>query len=211
MIRDLEESRRIHNNYRSEGLRSSSSSDFTALVVSSVFWPQLSKTTFSLHPELEVHKTMYNASFKKLKKPRELVWYDTLGKVELDVEIHGVLKTFNVTPLQASVIMHFGNKGDWKIEDLANELSVNVATVRKRLGFWAGKGVVREVAGVWRAVEEGDESIRGVEGGQGGGEEEDEEKEVGRSEGWSECWSEATASTIQEENLQLVASLLAYV
>ena len=173
MIRDLEESRRIWNNYKGESTNTANAVDgqptggegeeeFTALVLSSVFWPNLGKGTFNLHPSLEVHKTRYNASFKRLKKPRELVWYDTLGKVDVEVEVIGEdgeleIRDFSVTTMLATVIMHFGDKGRWTVTELANEMAIDVQQVKRRLGFWGGKGVVvEEERGVWRGVEKGD-------------------------------------------------------
>ena len=58
----------------------------------------------------------YTEIFKRLKGGnRTLNWYLSVGSVELDVELEDSLKTFHVTPAQATLLLQFQERG--KIED----------------------------------------------------------------------------------------------
>ena len=53
----------------------------------------------------------YTKEFETLKGMRTLNWLEALGDVELDIELEDGSKTFNVNPVQATIIMLFEEKG----------------------------------------------------------------------------------------------------
>ena len=54
----------------------------------------------------------YNNLFKQSKGMRTLEWFNNLGSVELEVELDDGVKSFNVTPAQATLMIKFQEKGN---------------------------------------------------------------------------------------------------
>jgi anaphase-promoting complex subunit 2 len=54
----------------------------------------------------------YAKSYEKLKPARQLQWLPHLGSVDLDLEFSdNSIRSFSISPLQASIIMLFQQKG----------------------------------------------------------------------------------------------------
>jgi len=120
-----------------------------ATVVSEHYWPELltagdegtsssgggrdcdgrggGGSTFVLHPVAKELLGQYNECFKVLKKPRELLWRQELGNVDLDIEFkpknknqnegedkeaEAVVLSFSVSPVLATLILHFDDDDD---------------------------------------------------------------------------------------------------
>lgn len=54
----------------------------------------------------------YSKAYLALKPTRQLVWKHHLGTVEIELEFPGKTLQFSLSPLQATIIMHFQEKGN---------------------------------------------------------------------------------------------------
>lgn len=67
----------------------------------------------------------YSKAYEALKPSRKLVWKNNLGTVELDLELDSKTVSFTCTPFQATIIMHFQEKGMYYVHLLLFELWFN--------------------------------------------------------------------------------------
>jgi len=119
--------------------------DFNAFILSSAFWPTLANESVDPPSQVESLMSDYNDLFKQSKGMRSLEWLNNLGSVEVEVELdEGVTKNFNVTPAQATLLVKFQEKDDWTLNDLATSLNINKSSLRNRIAFWIGQGVIIE-------------------------------------------------------------------
>ena len=93
--------------------------------MSSQFWPALQTPSATkgdssgLHGgdddmvEVKVHQSLkeafeaYDLKYKDIKAPRQLQWKYHLGTVNLEIELEGTVREFNVTPIEASIRSYF--------------------------------------------------------------------------------------------------------
>lgn len=134
------------------------------LTVSLEFWPE----NLSMLSEEEMNKYRYSSDkddsnkmklpdivqqaissytkcFETINANRTMYWIYSLGQVELDLEFSEDKKiSFTVSPIQASIIWNFQEKGTWSINELSKKLSVPSTTLRRKILFWQNKGVLKE-------------------------------------------------------------------
>ena len=79
------------------------------------------------------------------KGNRTLIWKNNLGQVSIDLEIDGKVLEFNVTPVQCAVIMRFQERETWCLAELSQAMKMCSFVLRKKLAFWRGQGVLRQV------------------------------------------------------------------
>lgn len=132
--------------------------NFETLVISRYFWPKVPQgdATFKLAPELEKMKAYFETSFKTMKEPRTLKWSTGLGRVKLNLSFaDGRATTVDASPLQASILLQFGEQCRWKLVDLCKVLECQEKIVRRNLNVFLNSGVIREVEDgkVYEAVE----------------------------------------------------------
>lgn len=140
-----------------------------ATVVSEHFWPSLQDNEgVILHPVAAELLAQYNQTYAVMKKPRELKWREQLGLVDLELEFDdNLVLTFQVSPLHASLLLHFDDSGiktgdeEKNDDDTMNDndeevnklvkLSVSNLVqltglerdeVIKKMEFWANEGIV---------------------------------------------------------------------
>jgi hypothetical protein len=65
--------------------------------------------------------------------------------VTIDLEIDGKVLEFNVTPVQCAVIMRFQERETWCLAELSQAMKMCSFVLRKKLAFWRGQGVLRQV------------------------------------------------------------------
>jgi anaphase-promoting complex subunit 2 len=143
MVQDVDSSRRILTTIR-EKLPADT---LDAKIISKHFWPSMHPDEFALHPEMEGRFDEFAKQYAVLKNPRRLEWQRGLGAVQLELELHGEMREFDaVPPLQASAIMHFqgAGTGSWTLPDLAAVLKVPEDLLRRKMGFWVNRGVLKE-------------------------------------------------------------------
>lgn len=154
MIKDIDDSKRIHTNIRSTIESSSTGIEapvVDAAIVSHIFWPALTSIPIKNHPRIQSKLDQFSAEYAKLKNPRRLVWMKQLGMVELEVEVYekdedGNLvthaKDVSCTPAHATLLSHFEDRSEWTSAMLSDETEMPEDMVRKRMGFWVNQRVI---------------------------------------------------------------------
>jgi len=159
-----------------------------ALVLSRHYWPSAfakeEHQQFRLPEVLESALSDYSRSYTQIRAKRALTWKRTIGLVEITVRLADRDVTVAVTPVHLAVLACFergdtdtstaggsggaasaGSAGSpstrMSLQEVASRLELPEALVRKRIGYWVSKGVLREVsAGVFDVQE----SLSTVEG-----------------------------------------------
>jgi len=140
---DLEKSNTKDDTKEEEAAKSKI--DFNSFIISSAFWPSLSEDSIEPPEEVKLIMEEYTNVFKQSKGGnRTLNWYLNVGSVELEVEVDDGMKTFHVTPAQATLLLKFQEQDEWTSNDLAQALNVSKSLVRSRTAFWIGQGVIIE-------------------------------------------------------------------
>jgi anaphase-promoting complex subunit 2 len=156
MVKDIDDSKRIHTNIHSTLDAKSGDDDGTpvvdAAIVSHIFWPALQREEMQYHPTIKSKLDEFSIEYAKLKNPRRLVWIKQLGFVELEVEAYeededgnltSHVKEVSCTPAHASLLVHFEDRSAWTSSALSIETEMSEDAVRKRMGFWVNQRVVR--------------------------------------------------------------------
>ena len=112
-------------------------------------------------PELlQEQFSSYANEYAKIKRGRKLSWMDHLGTVEVEIELADRQLTIEASPIQASVLYAFEEKGmisfwmgggvneveELTIEELCRLTGTSAVSVKRAVLFWVVRGVVKEVA-----------------------------------------------------------------
>ncbi|KAH9257920.1 hypothetical protein BASA81_003939 [Batrachochytrium salamandrivorans] len=186
MVRDIADSKRANLAISHPFVES--------LVLSRLYWPQFASATmeaeFALHPRAKLALAEFAHKYSTLKKPRKLTWSHGHGVVELELtfEDGSKLHCESLTPLQCNIILHFQDRSEWDLSDLAEELGgMEVDLLRKRVQYWVSGGVLVETTrNMFEIAKQAPSANRGG-GGEFGQEEEEEE------------WDEEDAEEDEEE------------
>ncbi|THG17597.1 hypothetical protein TEA_023680 [Camellia sinensis var. sinensis] len=89
----------------------------------------------------------YAKRFNEIKTPRKLLWKKNLGTVKLELEFEDRSLQFTVTPVHASIIMHFQDQTRWTSKNLAAAIGLPVDVLNRRINFWISKGIISESLG----------------------------------------------------------------
>mmetsp|Transcript_15886 Transcript_15886/g.22588 ORF Transcript_15886/g.22588 Transcript_15886/m.22588 type:complete len:769 (-) Transcript_15886:29-2335(-) len=155
MVKDIDDSKRIHTNIRSTLELNSSRDDppvVDAAIVSHIFWPHLQRDSMKHHKKIQSKLDKFCKEYEKLKNPRRLVWMQQLGTVEMEVEAYetdadgnvtSYVKDVTCTPAHATLLANFEDKSQWALEELSAEVAMSEEVVRKRMGFWVNQRVVQ--------------------------------------------------------------------
>ncbi|KAK1743166.1 anaphase-promoting complex subunit 2 [Skeletonema marinoi] len=155
MVKDIDDSKRIHTNIRSTLELNSSRDDppvVDAAIVSHIFWPHLQRDSMKHHKKIQSKLDQFCKEYEKLKNPRRLVWMQQLGTVEMEVEAYetdadgnvtSYVKDVTCTPAHATLLANFEDKSQWTLEELSTEAAMSEEMVRKRMGFWVNQRVVQ--------------------------------------------------------------------
>lgn len=165
MIKDIDDSKRIHHNICSTLNNTKADAKdpqvVDAAIVSHIFWPSLQKEEFKNHDRIESQHDRFGNEYAKLKNPRRLVWMKQLGHVELEVEVYekdkdghieSHTKEVKCTPAHATLLAYFEDKPFWTVENLAIETEMPDEVVRKRMGFWINQRVIQEHRGGYALI-----------------------------------------------------------
>lgn len=154
MLKDIEDSKRTNAAivFASSSTKTEQDIDIDFAIISENYWPTVDMDRFLYHPKIQSDIERYRAAYTTLKKPRNVHPIPTLGQVELDLSFEdGTNRTFMVTPLQASLIMHFNEvekaSGPLTCSRLCILCELEEEDVQTGLTFWINKGVLREVSG----------------------------------------------------------------
>ncbi|KAF4042388.1 Anaphase promoting complex (APC) subunit 2 [Phytophthora infestans] len=159
MVRDIEDSKRLNGNVQSTLERSGAtaivavqgssgeeakelfaqpgapSTRIDATIVSQQFWPPLQGDDFVLHPKVSKDIDAFKDAYHVLRNPRSLEWNTSLGSVQLSIELEGEEREFNVSPLQATMILYFEEKDRWSVEELATKLEISADVLLKHVSL----------------------------------------------------------------------------
>ncbi|KAG0463217.1 hypothetical protein HPP92_021693 [Vanilla planifolia] len=154
MVNDLISSKRMNANIKASNSQSSINERETmsldvvdAIIISSNFWPPIQESSLQLPVPVEKLLSDYAERFHRIKTPRKLTWKKNLGAVKLELQFNGRNAEFNVTPLQAAIIMQFQEKTSWASKSLAAAVGVPVDILNRRMSFWISKGIITESEG----------------------------------------------------------------
>lgn len=159
MLKDFTDSMKIERNLPASTRRALRS--FEATVISKEFWPNLTEEpSFKLMPELEKRMKVFEDLYKRIKNPRKLKWQSSLGAVALELEFEGGRKfEVTVSPIQATILHHFGLKKRLSLQQLQDALDVeDSGFVRRKVQGLALQGFLRVVDGsngIYETVERG--------------------------------------------------------
>ncbi|KAJ1967374.1 Anaphase-promoting complex subunit 2 [Dispira parvispora] len=153
MLKDMGDSRRInqyiHEALASEQIRPSTLEStpsfqfFTGRYLSHLFWPNFREETWELPPVIKEAQQQVERHYQHFKPTRKLHWQPQLGTVELTLTVADHDKSFSVSPFQATLIYHFGQRNSWTIADLATAMNTSPELVRARIGYWITQGVLQ--------------------------------------------------------------------
>ncbi len=83
----------------------------SGLIVSAQFWPTFKKEDLTLPGPVQTALEKYTKAFEAIKGNRTLEWQKHIGTVKLEIEHAGTTVNFSVSPIQATIIYHFQEKG----------------------------------------------------------------------------------------------------
>lgn len=156
MLKDISDSKRINAHVQCDSAYLERKAfEMSTLILSSQFWPGFKKETLELPAPILAQFESYTKSYEAHKGNRSLLWRPTNGKVGLEVELGGKTLEFTVTPTQATILLHFEAQPQWTLQDLAAQMKITPAVLKKKISFWQGQALVRETApDEYRLVEE---------------------------------------------------------
>ena len=153
MLKDISESKRINSNIleqlKQKGISKIESfevapTSLKCLILSEQFWPKLKEEKIEMPSELKQIQEKFMSSYEAFKGNRTLIWKNNLGQVTIELEINKQLLEFNVTPVQAAVIMKFQEKDTWSLLELSQSLKMCSFALRKKLFYWKMQGLIKE-------------------------------------------------------------------
>ncbi|VEN58346.1 unnamed protein product [Callosobruchus maculatus] len=135
MLKDIADSKRINQNIKQDAEYTESDIPLNAMIVSAQFWPPFKEEKLELHTKVSEQMKKYTDAFETLKGSRTLCWKNHLGVVDVEIELAGRTTSFSVTPVQATVVMHFQDKSTWELEELSKEMQCPPTILRRKIGF----------------------------------------------------------------------------
>jgi len=155
-----------------------------ALVLSRHYWPSAfakeDHPNFKLPSVLEDAIGEYSKAYTQIRAKRSLTWKRAHGLVEITVQLADRSLPVVVTPVHLAVLSCFQSEDveeaeaaasstsprapapKLSLQEVASRLELPEALVRKRIGFWVSKGVLREVSAGVFDVQESLSTVEGV-------------------------------------------------
>lgn len=110
MLKDVADSKRINQHIKQDPEYVESDVPLCAMIVSAQFWPSFKEEKLELHDGLVTQIASYTRSFETLKGSRTLCWKNHLGVVDIEIELADRTLNLSVSPIQATIMMHFQDK-----------------------------------------------------------------------------------------------------
>ncbi|XP_015180363.1 PREDICTED: anaphase-promoting complex subunit 2 [Polistes dominula] len=148
MLKDVYDSKRIDGNIQSDTNFSLEKEQFptSALILSAQFWPPFKEDwKLELPKVVQDQLNKYVKAFEALKGNRTLCWKPHLGNVNLEIELKDRKLDINVTPIHATIILHFQDKKEWNLEELAQVMHAPATVLRRKITFWVSQGLLKEI------------------------------------------------------------------
>ncbi|XP_012233242.2 anaphase-promoting complex subunit 2 isoform X1 [Linepithema humile] len=149
MLKDVYDSKRIDGNIHSDTSYNLQRELFptSALILSAQFWPPFKEDWKLKLPNIVQNQlNKYVKAFEALKGNRTLCWKPHLGNVNLEIELKDRKLDINVTPIHATIILHFQDKSEWALQDLAEIMHVPTTVLRRKMTFWVSQGLLKETS-----------------------------------------------------------------
>lgn len=124
------------------------------LVISRQFWPDVEAQSLTMPPRLAKSLETFSAHYARTQPTRRLRWLLHLGSVDVEVDMDDGRKvSVRVSPLQAAVAEMMSSMAECvpgpcivTADDVAAELSLDRPSALGALRFWAGHGLLQELA-----------------------------------------------------------------
>ncbi|XP_011163041.2 anaphase-promoting complex subunit 2 isoform X2 [Solenopsis invicta] len=149
MLKDVYDSKRIDGNIHSDTSYNLQRELFptSALILSAQFWPPFKEDWKLKLPSIVQNQlNKYVKAFEALKGNRTLCWKPHLGNVSLEIELKDRKLDINVTPVHATIILHFQDKNEWTLQDLAEVMHAPATVLRRKMAFWVSQGLLKETS-----------------------------------------------------------------
>ncbi|KAI8902062.1 hypothetical protein BC833DRAFT_574927 [Globomyces pollinis-pini] len=134
MLKDMEDSRRIHNHFRSRN----NTDEISTIVLSNLFWPKLNTGEFDVPNRLLERRKLFVESFEEIQRYRKLEWMSNSGTVSIEVyRRNGESFKLNVSPLNASLLLQFESEDVVEYDHIRKILNCTVEQLNHSIRFWA--------------------------------------------------------------------------
>jgi len=153
MLRDLADSKRINStvHYVSNSYSPLKNvqdlvpiDGLSVTIVSQLYWPQLQIEEFNLPRQVQAMLRTYGQKYHAIKAPRALQWKPSLGSVSLTLTIGDKDLEFTVSPMHATLLLHFQERAEWNEEALSQVIGIDTEALRRKMVFWINQGIIRE-------------------------------------------------------------------
>lgn len=112
MLKDVADSKRINQHVKDDP-DYNENVPLSAMILSAQFWPPFKEDKLELNLNVEVQMEDYTRAFETLKGNRTLNWKHHIGIVDLEIELPNRTLNVSVSPIHATIILHFENKSKY--------------------------------------------------------------------------------------------------
>ncbi|KAK9879331.1 hypothetical protein WA026_004182 [Henosepilachna vigintioctopunctata] len=144
MLKDIVDSKRINQHIKQDPNYKNQEIPISTMIVSAQFWPPFKEEKLELHPKLLTQFESFTKGFETLKGSRTLCWKNHLGIVDLEIELSSRTLSLSVSPVHATIMMHFQDSNRWTLNDLSKTMQVPPTVLRRKIGFWQSHGLLVE-------------------------------------------------------------------
>ena len=160
MLRDVLDSKKVNNTIRRDLNKQeakpqsgnpNNGPELHAKILSRLFWPSVPEQSFNVPREIVGQQKSYERGFEALKQSRKLTWLNSIGQVEVELELEDRTFQEEVLPWKAAVIHVFHDNTSSadqpvtkKISEIAAELAMSPTLVRSACIFWVSKRILTE-------------------------------------------------------------------
>ncbi|KAL3276147.1 hypothetical protein HHI36_020866 [Cryptolaemus montrouzieri] len=145
MLKDIVDSKRINQHIKQDVNYESGEIPISSLIVSAQFWPPFKEEKLELHPKLVEQMKSYTTAFEALKGSRTLCWKNHLGIVDMEIEVGDRILLVFVSPIHATIMMHFQDKTKWTLDELSKAMQVPPTILRRKINYWQSHGLLVEI------------------------------------------------------------------
>lgn len=146
MLKDIADSKRINQHIKQDPEYTESEIPFSTMIVSAQFWPPFKEEKLQLHEKLKTQVAEYTRAYETLKASRTLCFKTHLGVVDLEIEVGDRVLNLSVSPVHATILMHFQDKSCWELEELSKVMNCPLTVLRRKVSFWQCHGIIVETA-----------------------------------------------------------------
>ncbi|KAL1516955.1 hypothetical protein ABEB36_000782 [Hypothenemus hampei] len=158
MLKDIADSKRINQRIKEDSEYDENNIQLSTMIVSQQFWPPFKEEKLELHDTVLKQMEDFTKAFETLKGSRTLCWKNHLGIVNMEIALNDRTLNLSVSPVHATIIMHFQDKSVWELEELSKVMQCPPTILRRKIGFWLSHGILTEIKTDVFSVQEETES-----------------------------------------------------